>query len=372
MAAAQSRLTGLLLLGLCALAAIVAGALYGPAASIWAVAMICLWTCAVVLAPMTLLFVIIGSGLVPVWKGLPPNVRSGLSGASGYAVAMSVAVLMALLVIPALIRRRQLAHGYAVEQAPTNIEHMVKAGASTGPRWFYSWLSGRSIRRRGNTDMLLMPLGPSAHWAMYVLAGCVSTAVAIGMAFLIDLGSASRAQAGVGIVTQLACAAVLFLVAMQIQGMLSSIFARRGEQALLRLAPAAPARDDLNRRLGRALLARVALVWAVMVGLSLLFGLVTGALPEAMLRGLGLASISLLLLPTVLRDYGKLQDAKDYLVGTLLVLGLGCAIAIAAFVPRLALVLAPLSVASSLLLCWLRLDAASTAAPMFPAGGARA
>jgi hypothetical protein len=285
---------------------------------------------------------------------------------------MSIAVLMAAVVIPALIRRRQLAHGYAVEQAPTNVEHMVNTGATTGPRWFYNWFSGRAIRRRGNADMLLMVLGPGAHWAIYVLVGCISTVVATGMAFSIDLGSASRAQEGVGIVTQLACAAILLIVAVQIQGILTSMFARRGEQALLRLAPAAPARDHINRSLGRALLARVALVWAVMVGLSLLFGLATGALPEAMLRGLGLASISLLLLPTVLRDYASLQDAKDYMVGTLLVVALGSVIAIAAFIPPFALVAAPLSIASSLLLCRRRLDAASAAAPMFPAGGARA
>jgi hypothetical protein len=91
-----------------------------------------------------------------------------------------------------------------------------------------------------------------------------------------------------------------------------------------------------------------------------------------MLRGLGLASISLLLLPTVLRDYASLQDAKDYMVGTLLVVALGSVIAIAAFIPPFALVAAPLSIASSLLLCRRRLDAASAAAPMFPAGGARA
>lgn len=90
-------------------------------------------------------------------------------------------------------------------------------------------------------------------------------------------------------------------------GVLSVAAARAGEQALYRLAPAAPPARDINRVFARALLLRFTRIWLVaLAGLVCIDLAHTGSLvPRA--YPLALASLTLPLAGLLLRDYARLR-----------------------------------------------------------------
>jgi hypothetical protein len=366
---AQIALTSMLLLGLCGFSGVLAGATFGAAACLWAIIFVCSWSCIVIMPPMNLLFFIFVICQHYVWKALDPAWRAVLSGPWGYVLAATIACASALLLFPALIRRRRLENGYAVDKARSASETFVAGSASgAGRHWIYNWFLRRAISRRDSKALALLAIGPAGHWANILIVGAISTVIAVFMVFNIDWPQKDIDATGVGIVVQLACASMLFILAFQVQAILSSMYARTGEQALLRLAPNTPPPECINRTLARALLQRISAAWLSVLGLALLFGLVTGASTEALIRACGLACMSLLLLPTVLRNYATLHRPQDFMVGTPLVLLLGVTISVIAFLPDVAMVVVPVSVLIALQLCARRLAAASKAAPMFPAG----
>jgi hypothetical protein len=366
---AQVILSASLLLLLCVFAGVLAGATFGAAACLWAITLLCLWSSMVIIPAMNGFFFFFVVFQAAGWKALPADVRAIISGPWGYAIAAGLAIACAVFIFPAMLRRRRLEHGYELDKARNAQESYIAASlAINGPSWTYNWFLRRDIAHRDGRALALHALGRSGHWGPIFVVGVVSTAAGVAMAWNMDVAVRDVSRTGVGMVVQLACACLLFVLAFQAQALLSAMHTRTGEQALVKLAPGIPAAHRLNRELAEGMLRRLLYGWLTVTVLACLFGVVTGATSESLLRGAGLACVSLLLMPSVLRDYARMRHAKEFMLSTPWVLCLGLVIAAMAFLPEVALFVAPAAVLIAILLCMRGLAAVRLAPPFYPAG----
>lgn len=365
---AQVILSASLLLLLCVFAGVLAGATFGAAACLWTITVLCLWSSIVIIPAMNGFFFVFVVFQAVVWKALPADVRAFISGPWGYAIAAGLAIAWAGFLFPAMLRRRRLEHGYELDQARNAQESYIAASvAINGPSRTYNWFLRRDVARKDGRALALHSLGRSGHWGPIFVVGVISTAAVIAMALNMDVAVRDVSRTGVGMVVQLACACLLFVLAFQAQALLSAMHTRTGEQALVKLAPGIPAAQRLNRELAAGMLRRLLYGWLTVTGLACLFGVVTGATAESLLRAVGLACISLLLLPSVLRDYARMRHAKEFMLSTPWVLCLGVLIAVTAFLPGLALFVAPAAALMAIILCMRGLAAVRRAPPFYPA-----
>jgi hypothetical protein len=100
-------------------------------------------------------------------------------------------------------------------------------------------------------------------------------------------------------------ACMLVLLGLAAYGCVAGLYKTRSEQALIRLAPGAPPRDRLNQVLARELTARLAVLCAGFVAMSLAMLLLSRASRDEMVWAMALFSLSPLLLAYVLRDFSR-------------------------------------------------------------------
>jgi hypothetical protein len=367
---AQLSLASLLMLLLSSLVGLVVSMTGGPAAALLAVLLLGIWSCTFLQSKVAyLLLLIVPSGYQPLWNAVPEAFRQFMSGEWGVVLTVLVAVLMAGVILPAGLRRRQLQYGVDITQARNHVDTLVQAARHDRiVCWIHDLLALRAVRRRDPAGLALMPLGAAGHWGSMLTVSIILLAGALVLLFGVDWNNGDD-HTGVGIVIRIACASTVFVVAAQIQAVLNAIHGRRGEQALSRLAPRLRQDVGFNRTIALPLLTRIGYGWLSIVGPSLAFGAVAGVDGATLLHAFSLASMPLLLLPTVLRDYSRLDETRDFLVNIPLVIAIGsCMLLMAAF-PATASTLSVLAVAATAWLCRQRLHRIRRLPPVFPAGG---
>lgn len=230
-------------------------------------------------------------------------------------------------------------------------------------------VAARSARAGADTGTLLLHgLGPRMHASLtglvtpFVFTGC-----GLGLLAASSLDVSWKAMRfPIACMPLILQAAALFVVFNAMR------FVPR-EQALLRLAPLAPAAPMLNAVLGRALLRRFLLQWAVTSAMALAILALLGTGPGDLLRFASLYCLPLLAGTALLHDYARwrvtsvgLQLAATALVAfTLIMLLLAMT---RKYHPAAWLAMGVASVALSMLLARLRWHAMLAAPPAFPAG----
>lgn len=365
----QARLASVWFLGLGAYLLVLVLATFGPATCAWAVLLVSAYT----LAPFQPLTSIAAIGLLlartPVWKVLPQPVQLFLDGAGGIALAVAAVLATACVGLPLVLRNRGMDRGYAVQMPVDSISVAMNGTPLVGLNGIYNWLSRRAIKRRDAGGLVMLALGPNGHWGNSAMLGAATALTGFAIYHLVEWRHFSENNDGVGLVMQGAAAAILFSLGIQIQALLTSMYARRGEQALVRLAPLAPPRRDFNRVMSTQLLLRVFGGWLGLLCILLAFGWAVEAPAWAMWRAAAIACVSLVLMPTVVKDFAHMDQPKEFLIGIPLFLLLLAGILAVALAWKFALPLAVACGVLSLLHCWWRYYAIRHAPPMFPAGG---
>jgi hypothetical protein len=209
---------------------------------------------------------------------VPPPSPAGLVMALGETGSTLVGLLVLAVLAPPLARLlfprggdAHLAwHNQFVDRAKAlkaaqgipGQEWTVWRGSSWPDRLYFADLRRLSERAAiaprpgGRADVLLMALSGSAHPGSALLGILAVTllAVASGGNLLASMGLR-------GSVVQLCLLLLVMPLAAHVHAVTIAVQRFRGEQALLRLSPAAPASADFNRRFGGALLRRFAIVW---------------------------------------------------------------------------------------------------------------
>jgi hypothetical protein len=149
--------------------------------------------------------------------------------------------------------------------------------------------------------MLLYALGPRAHWT-----GALLNAVVLAMAGA-AIGWYNAGRAAGAAVTWGPLVLILWLlpVTMHVAALRLAMHARRAEQALLRLAPAAPPAHRWNLVLGRALLRQLVLVWTAALAGMLAADVAQGRGWHPSIATMIASTVGLLAGADVLRDYAR-------------------------------------------------------------------
>ncbi len=181
--------------------------------------------------------------------------------------------------------------------------HRVTSGqlpsASTGPSGLRRIVYGRVLARNcGQADakgaMLWHVLGPNAHWTspalalMLVLLICV-----LALALVSMMGWSSDFVQGcvVGILMAL----TVFGQLLYVQEIAMRMHATRTEQQLLRMTARMPQNEALNRLFVRQVLVQSAAMFAIALLLSIFASLMLEVSVNSVVRGLSLASLTVLL-----------------------------------------------------------------------------
>ena len=182
---------------------------------------------------------------------------------------------------------------------------VAQVGGKKARGWYAAALRRDSARRTG-PRLVLHALGPVQHLSEMVMALALLSAVLLALGIFATWRVDPGVMQGVGWMF----AALLMFVPLSHSvrlGQLSSNHA--GEQALVRLAPVAPARADaFNAQLGRSLLLQALTGWAVATCAALLLVALGGAGPGTLLL---MASLCCMVLPVVavpLRNHASRRD----------------------------------------------------------------
>lgn len=155
---------------------------------------------------------------------------------------------------------------------------------------------GRPPRNRAQA--LLFSLRAGAHPGAMLAAVAASTAFALAAGSKLGGGMDRDGLAGMACIILLVTPLVT-----HVHSVLTALQRYRTEQALLRLAPAAPDSGQFNRQLGSALLARFGLLWLTCTaGASLTVAVLAPGVAGQGAVGIS-AALMLLLAPALLRDH---------------------------------------------------------------------
>lgn len=230
----------------------------------------------------------------------------------------------------------------------------------------YAWRLKRDTARGRSADLLLHAFGPRAHPLNLVtgsLPGLLFNLIIV--VFLLSIVPSAVLRGALVIL------ALLFQFGVA-GTMMGAIFASRGEQVLVRLAPAAPACHQLNAMLSAALLRQFLRTW-LLINVLLLGALyLLGMGSEALLRLAPVFSMPLLAAAATQRDYTQTIRSKMQQAGELVWFLLSLMLAVAAMMGKLPAAfwtaLAACSLAFALAMTW-RGRRLMLAAPVaFPAG----
>lgn len=137
------------------------------------------------------------------------------------------------------------------------------AMAMRTPRgWYAADLARAGRNRKARGELMLHALGPGAHWSVSASVLAALALVLVAGRVLIELTSSDNQQA-VSVVGGFVVFPLLLLFASAPQRIVARAVVTAGEQALLRLTPAAPQARAFNRKLGDALMRRALIEWAL-------------------------------------------------------------------------------------------------------------
>ena len=173
----------------------------------------------------------------------------------------------------------------------------------------YAGCLRQDCARQDKQNLLLHALGPSLHWSLTLSAQLPMLLVSAVFCMLpaLNLGQTPGLVVGSMIASQLL-----------LHSGVARAAAGQPEQALLRLAPAMPVSNALNRMLARGLLGLFFRNWIVAMGCSALL-LVLAGVPQTEFIGLlSSMSVSVLLAAGMLRNYALANNGRDRVVRGLL------------------------------------------------------
>ena len=224
---------------------------------------------------------------------------------------------------------------------------------------------GHLLRSRNRARGLLFGLGTASHWGSVVLGQLCAVAI------VTVAGRGMLAVADPQGMAVMFCTTLLVMPMMvHVHAVLTAMHRYRAEQALLRLAPAAPDAATFNRQFGAVLLQRFLFVWlAATAGtLAAAAELLPGPLARTTIAAT--AALALLAGAFLLRDYASLRRMRlafGIAVTVLVVAGVGLRLLLASgtHAPPWWLI-AGLVALAALVLAW-RLRTMATRPPAFPA-----
>ncbi len=211
----------------------------------------------------------------------------------------------------AMLARRARWTGVAGKPDPL----LEEVGGKGARNWYARSLRRDSARRDGRR-LVLHALGPSHHLGETT----VGLSLMVGVFLCIGLFAGWRSDSDVLPDIGWAVAAILLFIPIAQAVRLGQLpLAHASEQALVRLAPVAPAdAPTFNLQLGRSLMLRVLAGWAMTSEAALFLAALGGAQQEALLR---LASLCCMVLPVVavpLRDHASRRQSAGGVAATLL------------------------------------------------------
>ncbi|KFI07105.1 hypothetical protein [Massilia sp. BSC265] len=250
-------------------------------------------------------------------------------------------------------------------------EPLVEQVAGKQARSWYAASLRRHCARRDGSRLVLDALGPARHLGEIVAALGLMTLV------LLATGIFASWRAGPGFMPDLgwlfACILLFIPVSHGLRlGELSGSHA--AEQALVRLAPAAPSQAGaFNVRLGRSLMLQVLTGWMLTTGAVLMLAVLGGAGPTALLRAASLCCMVLPIVAVPLRNHASRRGSAAGGAATLflisLVESLPLGMAVNAFTGMPVLPVAALvSIGFTIVVVMRRLRAMRSAPCAFPAG----
>lgn len=178
------------------------------------------------------------------------------------ATLLAGGAALAALGTPWLLRRVLRARSGQPLRAPASLR---------GGRW-YRFSLRRDSARRDSASLLRHALGPRAHYGAHALS--LLTVTVIGLA-LATLAGQHLALSPVWLRAGIACL-LLYSQLLVVELLWGAVYAKAGEQALVRLTPAAPAAGAFNGVFGTVLLRQFGAWWIMssllIAGLNLRLG----------------------------------------------------------------------------------------------------
>jgi hypothetical protein len=179
-------------------------------------------------------------------------------------------------------------------------------------RGWYGWALARAGRNRmAAGERMLHAFGPAAHWSVSASVLAVLLLVLVAGRLLIGLTSGDNQQA-VSVVGGFVVFPLLMLFAVAPQRIVARAAVTPGEQALMRLTPAAPQSRAFNRKLADALMRRALIEWALVTAGLLGVTVMVNAPWTIMLLQLAVCCLALPLTTAVLRDYARSPKLAGY------------------------------------------------------------
>ncbi len=316
----------------------------------------------------------------PVMKALAATVGEPLLVAGGLVLLAALGAATLRRILPRGGDRHHAWQRRLVERGEAAKSGGVLPGASdpTGTRpsrWrdalYFAGLrrasrpGGHLLRSRNRARGLLFGLGTASHWGSVVLGQLCA------VAFVTVAGRGMLAVNDPQGMAVMFCTTLLVMpILVHVHAVLTAMHRYRAEQALLRLAPAAPDAATFNRQFGAVLLQRFLLVWlAATAGtLAAAAELLPGPLARTTIGAT--AALALLSGAFLLRDYASLRRMRlafGIAVTALVLAGLGLRVVMASTgqaVP--AWLIAALAALAALVLAW-RLRTMASRPPAFPA-----
>ncbi|UGQ48905.1 hypothetical protein [Massilia endophytica] len=221
---------------------------------------------------------------------------------------------------------------------------------------------GRTVES-GAGSLLLHAMGPQAHWGAMLKSGALLAVLALAAGIWQPPQDVSETLASVVLLPAALMPPMIFAVQLRLLMQRST-----GEQALLRLSPAAPAARQFNRELARAMAGRFLACWLISTASVALAGMLYAqsfwmppALPAMAAIALGAGAM-------ILQDYASLPSLKNN--SSAMLAPIAVASALAAFAGETALPWAWIAAACVPLAAWLwrlRWQGMMAARPAFPA-----
>ena len=264
-------------------------------------------------------------------RHLPPALIAGIQHGTGLAAACLLMLAFGAYALQAMFMNGGERHYAACAAQALQIERQSVTGQfkDRGQDRFvaplYRWVLQRDTAARNSARLLVHLLGARNHWVNRAVI--LGTILALSAVALHMLDTSGRPQTQ-GLVRDLGWMFVLPLLLgafFDTEKRNARLNDTAGEQALLRLAPALPAgAPAFNRKIALTLLRTALLEWAMLAGVVLCLGVMTGASAASMLMQACLCCLTLPLVAATLRDHAR----HSGILGWRLVLGFAVSLAL--------------------------------------------
>lgn len=258
-------------------------------------------------------------------RAIPRELVAHLASPAMLAVAVVLMLALGAYTLDMMFPRGGDRH-FRLQQVQKLVNDQMTVGGQVrqarSPRpvlWLYGAVLRRDCARRDAPALLMHLQGPLVHWTQRALILLAMVAIAgIVMALLRTWASPETVE-GVANGSWIGLSWGLAIQLFDHERRLMRLSFSRGEQGLVRLAPAMPGSGEaFNRGLGRQLLRAALIEWAGVSAAILAALAITGAPASVLWHQAGICCLTLPLVAATLRDHARRSGSS----GWWLVLGL--------------------------------------------------